>query len=684
MNKTDATSMYLKLVEEIRDLDYYYHVLAEPKVSDDIYNGLRKKLNEIEAIYPDLPQILNITSPNALVGYTPTGGRFAKVKHAFPMLSLGNAFTIEELQKWLAQLPLPLQIIIETKLDGLSLSLTYIDGHLTKAVTRGDGDVGEDVTSQVWAIKGIPYGLCIDGTDVFYRGVATIRGEVVIHHSDFLAINKEQERNKKKLFANPRNMAAGSLRIQDLKELEKRKLQFYAYSCEFHGADSVSHTADMEQLHLYGFQCAPDIVIEKGDVLDEAYIAALFKDFATERSKYPYDIDGMVFKVNSYHVQKELGARTASPRWAIAYKFPAEEVVTRCLDIEFQIGRTGALTPVARLTPVHVCGVTVSNATLHNLDELRRLDIRKNDYITLIRSGDVIPKITGVVKSLREPHADAIYWPTGCPCCNFPTKVITSEKDGSTLHCSNENCIGRREKLMTYQFERGVLNIEDFGPATAEAIHKIDPMLTIWDVLRWNDKELAWIEQSAVMRMKMLKALQVARTQPLWRVLTAFGIDLVAESTAEKIARHLGTLENFFQADKEQLMEIADVGPKTVDAIINWRFANVGLLVLVIEALDRIENPKPIIQSAYTGKSVVVTGSNFGGLKRKEVEAQLKSQGAKVAKDVSKTTYLVVCGTAYTPRKLEEAVANKVPYVIYNADGIEQFSSNAIEELRFN
>lgn len=669
MNKTDATSMYMKLVEEIRDLDYHYHVLAEPKVSDGIYDGLRKQLNEIETLYPDLPQILNVTSPNALVGYTPTGGRFPKVKHAFPMLSLGNAFTVEDLQKWLAQLPLPLQIIIETKLDGLSLSLTYIDGHLAKAVTRGDGEVGEDVTSQIWAIRGIPYALRFAQTDVFYRGVATIRGEVVIHHKDFLAINKEQERQKKKLFANPRNMAAGSLRIQNKEELEKRMLRFYAYSCEFHGADTESHTDDMEQLYLYEFRCASSITVEKGDVLDSAYIEALFKDFATERSKYPYDIDGMVFKVNSYAVQKELGARTASPRWAIAYKFPAEEVVTRCLDVEFQIGRTGVLTPVARLEPVHVCGVTVSNTTLHNLDELRRLDLRKNDYVTLIRSGDVIPKITGVVKSLRDDRADAIYWPTSCPCCNFPTKVITSEKDGSTLHCSNENCIGRREKLMAYQFERGVLNIEDFGPATAEAVYKIDPMITVWDVLQWTDRELAWIEQSAVMRMKMLKALQAARRQPLWRVITAFGIDLVAESTAVRIARHVGNFGGFWRATSEQLMEIPDVGPKTVAAIIKWQHENKHLCDEVSTALLDIENPEPIIESPLTGKSVVVTGSKFGKAKRSQVEAYYKKRGCKIGKDVSKSTYLVVCGSAYTARKLEEAKAANVKYMVFNEGG---------------
>lgn len=670
MNKTDATSMYVKLISEIRDLDYHYHVLGTPRVSDDIYDGLRKQLNEIETTYPDLPQILNVTSPNDLVGYTPTGGRFTKVQHAFPMLSLGNGFTVEDLQKWLAQLPLPLQIIIETKLDGVSLSLTYIDGYLNKAVTRGDGEVGEDVTNQVWAIANIPRMLKLGDTDVVYRGVTTIRGEVVVHHEDFLAINKVLESGKRKQFVNPRNMAAGSLRVQDTEELSRRKLRFYAYSCDFHGGESESHTDDMEQLRLYGFETAPSIVVNEGDVLDDVYIEALFKDFAQLRSTYPYDIDGMVFKVNSYAIQKDLGARTASPRWAIAYKFPAEEVVTRMTDVEFQIGRTGALTPVARLVPIFVCGVTVSNVTLHNLDELRRLDLRNNDYISLVRSGDVIPKITGVVKSLRADHSSAIYWPTVCPRCSFPTQVITSDADGSKLYCVNDNCIGRLEKLMEYQVGRNVLNLDEFGPAAVANIYKIDPMLTIWDVLQWGDKELSWIEKSAVVRMKMLKSLQAARTQPLWRIITAFGIDLVAESTAEKLARHLGTLDEFWNADKEQLVEVPDVGDKTIAAIQEWRLNNLGIASVITQAITNIILPDKIVESPLNGKSVIVTGSKFGKATRQQVETYYKKRGCKIAKDVSKNTYLVVCGTAYTERKLQQAKENKVNYLVFDAEGL--------------
>lgn len=670
MNKADATSVYSKLVERIRNFDYYYHVLSEPLISDDVYNGLRKQLNAIEENHPDLPNILGITSPNNLVGYTPTGGRFEKVKHAFPMLSLGNSFTVEDIQKWLAQLPLPLQIIIETKLDGVSLSLTYIDGYINKAVTRGDGSVGEDVTAQVWAINGIPHTLHMGETDVFYRGVTTIRGEVVVKHQDFLAINKELGATNKKQFVNPRNMAAGSIRLQNASELSKRKLQFYAYSCEFHGCDSISHSSDMKMLQLYGFETAPAITINKGDVLDDAYIEALFKDFINERKNYPYDIDGMVFKVDGYDVQKELGARTASPRWATAYKFPAEEVVTRVHDIEFQIGRTGQLTPVARLEPIFVCGVTVSNVTLHNLDELRRLDIRQGDYISLVRSGDVIPKITGVISTLRDKHAPAIFWPTKCPCCEFPTRIITSDKDGSKLYCVNDGCIGRKQKLLEYQVERDVLNLDEFGEAAAANIIKLDPLMTIWDVLTWGEKELAWIEQSAVVRMKMHKSIVNARRQPLWRIIKAFGIDLVADGTATRLAQSLGSLDAFWEASYERLIAIDDIGGKTASSIIEWRRNHPALIDMVKESVPVIDNPAPIEQTENTGKVVVVTGSKFGSLTRKEVEAQFKAQGAKVSKDVSSKTNLVLCGSSYTARKLEEAKAAGVAYAVFDQTGL--------------
>lgn len=673
--------MYFKLVMEINDLNYAYHVLNDPKVADGVYDGLRKHVNELEALYPDLPTILNVKSPNDMVGATPVGDRFKKVRHGFPMLSLGNGFTVEDFVAWVAQLPLPLSTVIETKLDGLSLSLTYVDGILSKAVTRGDGETGEDVTSQTWAIEGIPYSLRIPHTDVTYRGVTTIRGEVVIHHADFLEINREQTALNKRTFVNPRNMAAGSMRLHDAKELERRKLRFYAYSCDFHGGDSQSHIDDMNLLELYGFDVAPALVINENEKLDEEYLEALFKDFATARKTYPYDIDGMVFKVNSYAIQQDLGARTASPRWALAYKFPAEEVKTQLRDVEFQIGRSGVLTPVARLEPVQVCGVTVSNLTLHNLDELTRHNLHEKDYITLVRSGDVIPKITGVISSLREKYAKRISWPQQCPRCSHPTKVIVSDDDGSKLYCINTKCIGRREKLMEYQVGRDVLNMDEFGPVTVANIHKLDSLIDIWQVLRWTNRELAWIEPSAVVRMKMMRSIEKAWSQPLHRIITALGIPLVAGSTAEKVARVVGNLAGLWRATVEELENIPDVGKKTAISIVEFCRKHEELLEM-ISVSTIIENPAPIIESSLNGKTIVVTGSKFGTATRKEVEAYFKARGCKIGKDVSGNTHLVMCGSAYTARKLEEAIANKVEYAIYSGEGYVQGTAPAIPSFK--
>lgn len=660
------SSMYVQLVEEVRNLDYHYHVLNQPRVADGVYDGLRKKINALEASHPNLPQLLAITSPNELVGCAPVGGRFNKLKHGFPMLSLANAFTVEELQAWLAQLPLPLQIIIETKLDGLSLSLTYIDGSLAKAITRGDGAIGEDVTGQVWAIKGIPHELSIAKTDIIYRGITTIRGEIVVKRLDFLAINKAAVIMGRKQYANPRALAAGSLRLSDPDELKNRCLQFYAYSGEFHGGDSELHSDDMDLLELYGFQVAPKLIIPANEVLDADYLTALLKDFALERMDHPFEIDGMVFKVDAYAVQSDLGARTASPRWAIAYKFPADEVQTILRDVEFQNGRTGVLTPVARLEPVHVCGVTVSNLTLHNLDELNKYNLHKGDTITLIRSGEVIPKITGVITSLRGMTAHKIYWPTVCPRCMFPTKVMVSPAEGSTLHCTNESCIGRKEKLMEYQVGRDCLNMEDFGPATVANILQLDNMLTIWDVLTWEDKQLAWIETSAVMRMKMLRSIKKARTQTLSRIVTTLGIDLVAGSTADKIAQRAGSWDEFIRFTRDELIAIPDIGPKTADNVIGWLFDNQAIIDYVPETLDEIINPVALIMDDMSGKTVVVTGSSFNGVSRKEVEAYYKARGCKIGKDVSSVTAMVVCGSGYTARKLEKAKATNVNYMVFS------------------
>lgn len=674
MDKAAASSVYLKLRTDVRRYDYHYHALGEPLVSDDVYNALRKQVNEIESQFPDLATELGVTSPNELVGYTPAGGRFERVRHGFPMQSLDNTFTVEDVIAWLDKLPLPVSVIIETKLDGLSLSLVYIDGTLTRAISRGDGEIGEDVTSQVWAIAGIPYTLRYEGSDAVYRGVTTVRGEVVVHTRDFLDYNRAAELTGKKKFANTRNMAAGSMRLQDSKELDRRKLRFYTYSVDFIGGDSLTHTDDMIAVSNMGFVPAPSFEYT-GEWKDAEYIAALLKDFETDRPNYPFEIDGMVFKVDEYAVQEVLGARSASPRWATAWKFPAEEKQTKLEKVDFQIGRSGVLTPVARIEPVFVCGVTVSNITLHNLDEIRRLDLHDDDYVSIRRAGDVIPQIVCAIPHMRKQFSYSVSWPQSCPVCNFPTKIVTSKKEGSKLYCSNKGCAGKYQKLMEYQVERGCLNMEDFGPATVAAILDID-RYDIWDVLSWGDTELTKVEKSAVQRLKLVRAIERSRTQTLARVIMSLGIENCAEGTSERLARALCSWDRFWEATYDEIEAIADIGDVTATSIVKWREENSELRGKIFETIDII-CPEPIRQTGMTGMSVVVTGSKFNGRTRKEVEALLKAQGAKPTKDVTTNTSFALFGTAYTQRKLDMAKAANIPYIVYLENGIHEQSETA-------
>lgn len=680
MDKTNAGSLYMNLTQSLRKYDYHYHALGDELVSNDVYDSIRKQVRDLEAQYPTLAAELGVTSPSDLVGYAPVDGRFSKVKHGFPMQSLENSFTVEDIQKWLAGLPLPVSVIIETKLDGVSLSLTYVDGMLTAAVTRGDGLIGEDVTTQVWAIKGIPWSLRYHGTEAIYRGVVTIRGEVVIHYDDFIEYNREAKRKGKKQFVNPRNMAAGSIRLTgDAQELERRNLRFYAYSAAFIGGEGTSHTEDMDKLEAFGIAVAPRIEIT-GDLSDPEFVEALFKDFIAERRSYPFEIDGEVFKVNEYAIQEQLGIRSASPRFATAWKFPAEEKQSRLIEVEYQIGRTGVLTPVARIETVFVGGVNVSNTTLHNLDKLRELDLRERDYISVRRAGDVVPQIVCALPHLRDAHARSVTWPSNCPCCTFPTKIVTSKTEGSRLFCTNVHCEGRAQKLMEYQVERDVLNLMDFGPSTVKNILSVD-RYDVWDVLGWSDRELQWVEASAVMRLKMVRSLEKARTQPLARAIMALGIEHCADGTSDRLARHYCSWDKFWDADQASLESIRDIGPETAQSIVDFKRANPELWGKVADAIDII-CPEPMKQTDLSGKSVVVTGSKFGGRTRKEVEAWLKAQGAMPTKDVTGNTQLALFGTAYTARKLDGAKEKGIPYYVYSeTDCVDKYPAESQDPL---
>jgi DNA ligase (NAD+) len=671
---------YLTLVKSLGEHDYNYHVLNEPTVTDAVYDQLRNQAIELEKAHPEETRKLNMVPIQHRVGFIPTNTLFDAVKHAFPMQSLSNTFNAETLLTWLNGLPLDASIYIEVKLDGLSLSVIYVDGILAKAITRGDGKIGEDVTAQMAYIIGVPD--CINTETEVFTGITTVRGEVVVWREHFEEINRQRELAGKKTYVNPRNLAAGSLRLQDPVELERRQLRFYAYTTDLENDEVDQHSIAMSLLSRAGFEVAPG----RYSYLPRPYnlndIQTLLDQHLTVRMDYPYDIDGMVWKINSYHLQKEMGIRSASPRWATSYKFPAQEAVSKLQSVTWQVGRTGSITPVANIYPVFVCGVNVSNVTLHNVDEVTRLGLYEGDHVSLIRAGDVIPKITHVITDMRVQDSCAIMHPTWCPVCNSLLIKTKDEKKGTQLYCENVNCLGRKQRLMEYQVGRGVLDIDGMGEATVAAVLEHNPDLTIWHLMTWTIDQLAVVEPSEALRSKLFHALQAARYRSLTRVITAFGIDLVAESTAEKIGRYVGSYYGFWTATAEDLKPIPDVGDKTVNAILAWRVVNADLQALVNETMMVIENPPPLIKSDLTGKSVVVTGSNFGGLKRKQVEDFYKARGCKIAKDVSSKTYLVMCGTAYTARKLEQAQENKISYRVFSeTECIDNYTDPKVGEI---
>lgn len=667
---------YIDLVRVLRGHDYRYHVLNEPTIPDDQYDHMRNTAIALETLHPVEVRKVNTKLIVDTVGFDPQIGMFDHVQHSHPMLSLGNQFTAAEVLAWIQKLPLPLQLVNEVKLDGLSLSLIYLNRRLYKAITRGSGLIGEDVTAQVQHIKGIPLKLTGHPDILSLDQVVTIRGEVVVSHANFELINKRQTENGKKLYVNPRNLAAGSMRIQDPEELAKRMLEFKAYSFHTNVTVFETHSDAMTMLDLLGFDTADGITLEENTVWDLATVEALNKDFLLERVNYPYAIDGRVWKVDSLVIQQEMGNRTASPRWGTSYKFPADEKVTKLLSVTFQVGRTGAITPVANIAPVFVGGVTVSNVTLHNVDELNRLDLRYNDFVNVKRAGDVIPKITHVVLDERTEPLQPIQLPTHCPSCNS-LLILSRILDGAIeFNCDNELCRGRQGRLLEYQTGRDVFNIMGFGPATAERVLNKSVATTIWDILGWDREALAEVEPSEALQAKLWNEIQGARKQSLTRILTAFGIDKLADGKADKIARNIGTLDMLWQITPAALLMIPDIGPKLVANLIKWRDENPALLSIIKRVMLEIDNPPPLVESNLLGKSIVVTGSNFADLKRKQVEAFYQARGCKIAKDISKNTHLVMCGTSYTAHKLAAAIENKVSYRVFDAKGLTESYTN--------
>lgn len=633
------------LRQALRRYEYEYHVLDNPTIPDAEYDKLFHQLKALEAAHPEL---ITADSPTQRVGAKPLSA-FAQIRHEIPMLSLDNAFTDEEffafvkrIEDRLGLLPQPLTFCCEPKLDGLAVSILYVNGILSQAATRGDGTTGEDITANIRTIRNIPLQLLTDNPPARLE----VRGEVFMPHAGFERLNEHALEHGEKTFANPRNAAAGSLRQLDPNITSKRPLSFNAYSI------GVAEGAELPQGQYERLQWLKTIGIPvNAEIrLCEGVDAVLdfYQDIQSKRSELGYDIDGTVLKINDIELQQRLGFISKAPRWAIAYKFPAQEQLTRLNDVEFQVGRTGAVTPVAKLEPVFVAGVTVSNATLHNGDEIARLDLAIGDTVVVRRAGDVIPQIIGVLHERRPADAKPIIFPTHCPVCDSLIVRIDGE---AVARCTGGLiCAAQRKEALKHFVSRKAMDIDGVGAKLIEQLVDRELIHTPADLFKLDLTTLCRLERMAEKSAQnALASLQKAKQTTLARFIFALGIREVGEATALNLANHFKTLEALQAADLNALQEVPDVGEVVANRIfVFWREAH---NVAVVEDLLKqgvhwpAVEEKIVSDNPFNGKTVVLTGT-LSQMGRTEAKARLQELGAKVSGSVSAKTDFVIAGDA--------------------------------------
>ena len=633
------------LRQDLRRYEYEYHVLDNPTIPDAEYDRLFHQLKALEAAHPEL---ITADSPTQRVGAKPLSG-FAQIRHEIPMLSLDNAFSDEEfyafvkrIEDRLIRLPEPLTFCCEPKLDGLAVSILYVNGVLTQAATRGDGTTGEDITANIRTIRNIPLQLLMDNPPARLE----VRGEVFMPHEGFERLNQQALEKDEKTFANPRNAAAGSLRQLDPKITSKRPLVLNAYGIGIaEGVDLPNtHYDRLQWLKSIGIPVNPEIRLCNGtdEVLD------FYRDIQNKRSSLGYDIDGTVLKINDIALQEKLGFISKAPRWAIAYKFPAQEELTRLNDVEFQVGRTGAITPVAKLEPVFVAGVTVSNATLHNGDEIQRLDIAIGDTVVIRRAGDVIPQIIGVLHDRRPADARPIVFPETCPVCD--SAIVRIEGEAVARCTGGLFCAAQRKEALKHFVSRKAMDIDGVGGKLIEQLVDRELIHTPADLFKLDLTTLTRLERmGAKSAENALASLEKAKNTTLARFIFALGIREVGEATALNLANHFKTLEALQNADLEALQQVPDVGEVVANRILAfWHEQhNVAVVNDLIQQgvhWDDVE-VKEVGDNLFKGKTVVLTGT-LTQMGRNEAKALLQEMGAKVRGSVSAKTDFVIAGDA--------------------------------------
>lgn len=680
---SDAATRVQWLRDELDRYSYEYYVLDAPTVPDAEYDAL---FSELQALETEHPELLTDDSPTQRVGGAPLAA-FDAVRHRMPMLSLNNGFEDDDVVNFDRRCaqglgrPAPaaeeapqdlfsqadasagaVEYVAELKFDGLAMSLRYEHGKLVQAATRGDGETGEDVTVNVRTIKAIPLKLRGQAPEVL-----EVRGEVFMYRADFDKLNERQAEAGEKTFVNPRNAAAGSLRQLDPRITAKRPLSFFAYGLgELQGADRpVTHSVMLDGFAQLGLPVCTERKVVKG----VQGLLGFYREIGARRDQLPYDIDGVVYKVNALAEQEQLGFVSRAPRFALAHKFPAQEMTTVVEDIEVQVGRTGAITPVARLAPVFVGGVTVTNATLHNEDEIRRKDVHIGDTVIVRRAGDVIPEVAAVVLERRPADARAFVMPTACPVCGSHIEKLEGEV---IARCTGGLiCAAQRKQALLHFAQRRAMDIEGLGDKLVEQLVDQGIVRTPADLYKLGVMKLAALDRMAdKSAANIVTAIENSRAPVLNRFIFALGIRHVGESTAKDLAKHFGKLQAVMDADEAALLEVNDVGPVVAQSIANF-FAEEHNRQVIEDLLasgvtPSESEPAARVPAPLAGKTFVLTGT-LPTLSREDAKERLEAAGAKVAGSVSKKTDYVVAG-AEAGSKLEKAQALGV--AVIDEDGM--------------
>lgn len=639
-----------KLRKEIEFHNHRYYDMDDPVLSDTQYDELYKKLKDLETQYP---QFASGDSPTRKVGGT-ANAAFAPVTHGVPMMSLDNSYDAQDVRAWHERCAKILaadrfEMVLEAKIDGVSCSLTYTDGVLTTAASRGDGRTGEDITANVLTVKDIPHRLTNAPA-----GVLEIRGEIYLDKKDLTDLNEKQAARNQIIFANTRNAAAGSLRQKDPAVTAERPLKFFAHSFGRGEINAASFSGFIQDCQKWGFTVSP--VRLQTQSIDE--IIQFYNEFDDKRHKLPFDTDGLVIKVNDFTYQRILGYTAKSPRWAIAFKYPAEQATTTVNNVLFSVGRSGVITPVAQVEPVAVAGVTISNATLHNFDEIKRLDVRVGDKIILERAGEVIPKVIKVAEHLGQQDIEP---PAKCPSCGRPVYKAEGEVG---YYCVNPACPAQVKGRILHYASRGAMDIEGMGDAVVDELVERGFVRNFSDLYNLNFFHLLSLENFKEKKSQnLLDGLEESKKRPLSRLLFALGIAFVGAKTSEVLADYFGALDKLAQASLQDLQAVPDVGAVVSQSVYDFFHdpAARGQIELLRKAgLNFTQPQKQVSSRVLEGKTVVFTGE-MEGMTRTQAEQLARQHGAKTSGSVSaKTSFLVAAKAAGSKLKKAQSLGVKI------------------------